>query len=672
MNPDDDTMLTSFLTTRGVRDKVLQNMDLRDESKPYWASMHQYDLSSEGWGRHSIEIHPFNQSGRTHYFGVIQLGVADMVCRVPALAQSTESLEIARRTLREDPTAQYQRPLGFPRMENLNRFLQSEPTIVNPIIIHIPEESLEKQSVSIRRTATSEHLEIDLQAIPFLARTGKDVDDQTGKDFRPIDLVDGQHRVRACGLEEASLSTTIPFVLLDREMDQIEAARIFAEINVQSEDLNDLHKLHLKYVLRLPHHELKSDYATPTQAYLDGDDEGRHFADPARYANRLAYKIGAKLTLEKTSPLHNLLKFFDNHTGSPAIDAKQWVAYARDWILQKFGPTWKEDDVLQIVQCYFEAWKQTANTDPTTGELYTDVHMVNRWGIIQQNSTKGTNPMSRAFKGASFKAIMSLFPLCYRMAKHDLEQDWSALTANLVEVLKPCRAIDFGDIKVWTDQIFGVGKPTPIENHLYHWMAWAVREYELTKELVKPELAWNTGDGVVDSAPGQGFFSPINPDYFTGTLKIENMTSTTELKGAKITFTADPIPNESVAKTISFSYIDASGRRRSEPKQQKKFSGNRPGVGFNYWWQTFGTGPDTNGIQKFCIEVTSGNLYSSGQTVFRREYTLQELYTLQGGMVYISSVTSQNPNNSKGDDFEDIDELDEDKDDHYAVPTHRK
>lgn len=668
MNPDDDTMLTSFLTTRGVRDKVLQNMHLRDESKPYWASMHQYDLSSEGWGRHSIEIHPFNQSGRTHYFGVIQLGVADMVCRVPALAQSTESLEIARRTLREDPTAQYQRPLGFPRMENLNRFLQSEPTIVNPIIIHIPEESLEKQSVSIRRTATGEHLEIDLTAIPFLARTGKDVDDQTGIDFRPIDLVDGQHRVRACGLEEASLSTTIPFVLLDREMDQIEAARIFAEINVQSEDLKDLHKLHLKYVLQLPHHELKSDYSSPTQAYLDGDDEGQHPADGARYANRLAYKIGATLTLEETSPLHNLLKFFDTHTGDHAIDAKQWVAYARAWILQKFAPTWKEDDVVQIIRCYFEAWKQTANTDPTTGELYTNVHNTNRWGILQRDS-KGKNPKSRAFEAASFKAIMSLFPHCYRMAKHDLQQEWSTLTENFVEALKPCQAIDFGDFEVWTDQIFGGNrKANAIESHLYHWMAWAVREYELTKERVKPELAWNVGDSIVDSAPGQGFFSPVNPDFFTGTLKVENMRSSTELKDVKITFTANAMPNESVPKNISFSYADASGRRHTPPLRDKLHQGNIGQVGFNYFWQTFGTGPDSRGIQKFCIEVTTANLYSSGQTVFRREYTLQELYALQGGLVYISSETSRNPNNSKGDDFEDIEELDDDKDDHYAVP----
>ena len=634
--------------------------------------MHQYDFATEGWGQHTIKIHPFNQSGRTHYFGVIQLGIADMVCRVPALAQSTESLEIARRTIREDPTSQYQRPLGFPRMENLNTFLQNEPTIVNPIIIHIPEESHDNQSVSIQRMPNGEHLVINLQAIQYTARTGRDVDDQTGNDFRPIDLVDGQHRVRACGLEEASLSTTIPFVLLDREMSQIEAARIFAEINVQSEDLKPLHKLHLKYVLQLPHHETKSDFSHPTRAYLNGDDEGQHPADCARYANRLAYKIGAKLTLEETSPLHNLLKFFDNHTGNHAIDAKQWVAYARDWILQKFGPTWKEDDVLRIVQCYFDAWKETANTDPNTGALYVDVHKINRWGIIQRDS-KGKNPKSRAFDAASFKAIMSLFPHCYRMAKHDLEQDWSTLTASFAEALKPCQAIDFGDFEVWTDQIFGGNrKANAIESHLYHWMAWALREYELTKELVKPELAWNTGDSIVESAPGRGFFSPVNPDFFTGTLKVESMISSTELKDVKITFTADAMPNESVPKNISFSYTDSNGRRHTPPQRDKLHQGNIGQVGFNYFSQTLGTGPDTRGIQKFCIEVTTANLYSSGQTVFRREYSLSELYALQDGLVYISNEASRNPNNTKGDEFEDLDKLGEDKKDHYSVPSYRE
>ena len=104
--------------------------------------------------------------------------------------------------------------------------------------------------------------------------------------------------------------------------------------------------------------------------------------------------------------------------------------------------------------------------------------------------------------------------------------------------------------------------------------------------------------------------------------------------------------------------------------RDKLHRGNMAQVGFNYFWQTFGTGPDTRGIQKFCIEVTTANLYSSGQTVFRREYTLQELYALQGGLVYISEESRRNPNNTKGDDFEDIDELGEDKDDHYAVPSY--
>ena len=145
--------------------------------------------------------------------------------------------------------------------------------------------------------------------------------DQTGIDFRPIDLVDGQHRVRACSWKRQA-RTTIPFVL--RRNGPNRSCRIFTEISVQNWDLNDLHKLHLKYVLRLPHHEPKSDCGN--QAYLDGDDEA-DTCRPGPLANRLAYKIGAKLTLEDLASSQSA-QVFDNHTGSPA-SSKQWVAYAR-------------------------------------------------------------------------------------------------------------------------------------------------------------------------------------------------------------------------------------------------------------------------------------------------------------------------------------------------------
>ena len=62
-------------------------------------------------GGHEIELSEFKQSGYTHHFGVISLGIADAICRVPALSASTNTLEICRRTIQEDVTDEYQRDL---------------------------------------------------------------------------------------------------------------------------------------------------------------------------------------------------------------------------------------------------------------------------------------------------------------------------------------------------------------------------------------------------------------------------------------------------------------------------------------------------------------------------------------------------------------------------------
>ena len=91
----------------------------------------------DDWGKIEISVTEFEQSGLIHHFGVISLGIADAICKVPALPAATDSLEICRRTLEDDVTEQYQRPLEFERIENIERFLTTNPTIVNPVILEI-------------------------------------------------------------------------------------------------------------------------------------------------------------------------------------------------------------------------------------------------------------------------------------------------------------------------------------------------------------------------------------------------------------------------------------------------------------------------------------------------------------------------------------------------------
>ena len=77
------------------------------------------------------------------------------------------------------------------------------------------------------------------------------------------------------------------------------------------------------------------------------------------------------------------------------------------------------------------------------------------------------------------------------------------------------------------------------------------------------------------------------------------------------------------------------------PKSTKFFKGPYTGVGFNLFSQTFGTGPDTRGVQKFIITVTTGNLFGPSP-VYRQEFTMNQLYELNDQTIYISNRPREN------------------------------
>ena len=564
MEPEEETIPTC-IQKFGVIKKVTQKPKPEDEDTPYWASMHKYDMSLPNWGKFNIRIQPFQQSGFKHYFGVVELGVADLICCVPSLPESTDSLEIAKRTIQEDATDQYQRPIEFERIDNLEHYLSEDPNIVNPIILHVPVSSHDNESVTI---IADEHdnliLNIDLQKVPFIGRTGTDVEPGSNTpDHRPLDLVDGQHRVRASRNSEKANSVKVPFVLLDTKMDRNDAARIFAEINVQQKALKDLHKLHLRYVMKLASHEPAQDFGEVSESYMNMEDEWEKDSKMARrYANRMAYRIGAKLTIDRQSPLHGLIQYYYGSKGELiAIDAKDWVDYTHEWILAYYHPDSSEERVIEIIQAYFDAWKLTANTNPRTGELFDDLQENNRWGQFKSKD-KGKKPKSKAFQKASFKAFMSLYPTVLNLSKaHEIE-DYGEMVKAFSEVLTPCQAIDFIDVEAWKRIITKGVSVKQSEQYLYHWMAWAIIEYQKTGTTPPVETVWNTEEGsIVDSRAGQGFFSTVNPDLFRGTIQVTNMTSMTEIAGTTIGITADALPNESHAKTISISYLDKTGKK---------------------------------------------------------------------------------------------------------------
>ena len=67
-------------------------------------------------------------------------------------------------------------------------------------------------------------LSIDLSKIQYINDNLVDVDFQNGIDYRPIDLVDGQHRIRSSRLSHDAMNMLIPFVIVIKNTKAVEDA----------------------------------------------------------------------------------------------------------------------------------------------------------------------------------------------------------------------------------------------------------------------------------------------------------------------------------------------------------------------------------------------------------------------------------------------------------------
>ena len=672
-----DQKIPKILAEMGVKRKILQKFPNKEIHVPYWTSRHQYDISNPHWGRTSIVLSPFHQSGSTHYFGVINLGTADAISKVPALPAATNSQEICKRTIDQVVTDQYQRPIESERIENLRIFLEGNPTIVNPVIMEISKSALLNKSARIIDEDGRKVLKIDLQKIKEIAASSTDVNPKKGLDFRPLEIADGQHRIRSCGLSEKAVNTVIPFILIDPDFEG-GGGRIFAEINVQMNALDDLHKLHLRYILNLSSHKDSEDFGKYPDDLLH-ENHGRDDAEQKKYftrfSNRLSYKLGARLNSIPNGPMYDKILFYGkakDSEGKFPIDAKDWLKITTPWMSQ-FPELVKDEDLfVKVLNTYFEAWRITSNTDPNTGEKYInyDSQTNNRWG--KGKSKVGRSAWSKAFLKIMFTPIIKMFPLTYQLSGINPSSSSEEILNSFKKILLPAAPIDFLDWDAW-ELIMGPGlKTKERDDYISQWLNWAIYDYHKTGILKSPEKAWNINNGIVTdvlSNPGEGFFSPINPGNFTGTLSIENIPFSKEegLNGSTITITADEIPNESYAKTITMMYTDSKGVSR--PERRNKFvKGHRSSIGFNFASQRFLTSSKTHGIQSLTITITSRNLFSPGPvTIFSHTYTIDELRRMNNSEIFLSNRAFTPKVNSSAISIEHFDVEEESNTNHFAI-----
>ena len=653
------TKFTELMTTFGITEKYIQKPNDEDKQFPYWSSTHHYDNENPNWGKIRIKIYPFIQSGMKHYFGSIELGIADAVCRVPALADSTDSIEICRRTIQNKVTEQYQRPLDFARIQNINDFYSDNPTIVNPIIIDLPEKSQKNGSAKILIVDDdSSYLEIDLQKIDFISKKQSDYDEGKHIDYRPVDLVDGQHRVRSSKLNKKALKLSTPFVLVNPEF-QGGGGRIFAEINVQNQPLDDLHQLHLRYVLSLSSHKENEDYGVYDEDFHENkdlltDSEYNKFLN--RFANRLSYRIGARLNLNPESPIHNLIQFYGKGQleGRP-LRANTWVETCKQWVTQNINLARDEERFIKCIQAFFEAWKRIANTDPFTGDLYEDWERNNRWGYFVNPDT-GRENCSKMLSKLWFGQIMKLFPQCYTLGNIKAIENEREMENRFFELLKPCIAIDGTDLQAWKVMKKANSSLKPREDYVYHWMSWAIHDYAQSKTTYEPHEVWNISNTNIKSKPGRGFFSNINADYFKGGLLVENVPIYgNDETGINIFVNAQKMENESQSKIIKLDVYDGNGNI-VKSRRKTNVSGNNSTVGDNFYREILPNRNDDLGCTGIEITILSGNLfdYPTREVIFKQRYSIDDLRKIDGERVVLSNVKLDFENTIFEDSFEEM------------------
>ncbi len=322
------------------------------------------------------------------------------------------------------------------------------------------------------------------------------------KDFRPMWLIDGQHRIKGIHQNtKESQKLKLPIVIFPKEFGPSDTAKVFAEINTLQEPLPDLHELFMQ-------HRFKIDHVSPKKKFIDYRGHNlRDFIDDGGIAedwlnsrsNTLSYEILAKLS--KKGALKNRVKFLNQNDDAETklnilIDAKQWINYTRSWFNKPYEYN-SENDLdseleiyFQEIYNYFEAWVETCNH--------------NEWGDKEKRWTEKSNKKGLIQQKLYFIVLLNLFSLIYSIAKRNKKSAYSKLTKeDFKNTLLPFKWVDWTHSEL-RDKYRGGGEKG--RGSLEVWMADAILDYDKNKILHdKNEII----DEDIKSMPGRGITSAL-------------------------------------------------------------------------------------------------------------------------------------------------------------------
>ena len=463
--------------------------------------------------RITLPLNAIIEDGQVRYYTAIaKISEIDAICSVPAIKHGMKIKQSSQRILNPSiKMEEWQRELDSKRLLRISSFLDDDKnTFANPCMLFAPNHS----SVEWVLNASGEfalYLHIDFQ---FLVQDSKRggvylTDHRGSRDLRPLNIIDGQHRIRGGIRSSRGSQIQVPIILFPPELRNKGAAKYFAEINTLSEPLHELHEIFMRHKFSLSSHVDKKKFG-----YYDGSKYT--FRDRA---NRLSYESAAYVNNHmpeenaegiSTGALQNLIKILDeNPESNTVIDVNMWIKYSYPWFMPggPHPPVRNQEDDSELyfkqISNYFDAFCVICNKGKDM--VGADSSSNARWLTYESLEATDRNGMKPYIQyKTSFRSLLVIYPKVVSIIE-DQGYDNEIITRQRFEkILKLLGNIDWLDSRV--KKYYASTGETPWQ-YLTQWMLDAL------DRAIHYEEPYSEKEVMSESEPskrGKGLFSPIS------------------------------------------------------------------------------------------------------------------------------------------------------------------
>ncbi len=366
------------------------------------------------------ELKPINQKDSVFYISSAPVNQIAQSSYVPSLPPIMNVKDTAKRVLDQNYIPnEWQRRVESRRVFKIKNFIEDSNNVVaNTPMLYINDKS----AIQIKNNKLIIDYNKFLQKESDGPRKGKYIDrrkrperDEAGNqifdDFRPLWLIDGQHRIKGINISDFQ-ETEIPIIIFPNEFGKKQTGKVFAEINTLQKPLNSLHQLFMQHRFKIDHVSNKRKFRNYLEIeYVKAQNRtdwsnGKDWLHSR--ANHLAYEVAAMLAVKGV--LKNKIQFLpQNDLNKTFVAADQWVNYSRELFYSKCyaysgeginkwinDPSEEEKKMNEVdfffieMNNYFEAWIETCNHDEWDNEKdkswINDIDKMKKRGLIQYKS----------------------------------------------------------------------------------------------------------------------------------------------------------------------------------------------------------------------------------------------------------------------------------------------